>query len=125
MVSAEPSKTGSLPVPSNKTRPFAVLVDSLAVDNVPPEMFEAFKPVRAVPIPEAIVPKAGVINVGDVDKTTFPEPVVDEDAEPKAAAIWFPEVALLAIEFTAVEDIVTSPVTVCGFWGENGLEPVK
>ena len=40
---------------------------------------EIGKPVQLVSVPDVGVPNAGVTNVGDVDKTTLPDPVVAEE----------------------------------------------
>ncbi len=92
-------------------------------------------PLIFVPTNALGVPKAGVTNVGELAKTTLPAPVVPELAEPKAAAIWLPDVALLAILNTnePADDVMSPPVyagiallgtVVTGVVGANGVEPV-
>ena len=50
-------------------------VPPLATGSVPVTPVVNGKPVRFVATPDDGVPSAGVTNVGEVDKTTLPEPV--------------------------------------------------
>jgi len=122
-VMPEPAEFKAAPT---ETPAAEVLATVLAV----PAVKLAAVPDILVPTNALGVPKAGATKVGDEDKTTAPDPVtvpavLPAVAEVKAVAIWLPAVLLLAILVTAVEEIVTSPVTVCGDCGAKGVLPVK
>ena len=54
--------------------------NAVASAAVPPMFSAAAVPVMLVPTNADGVPRAGATNVGEVDKTTLPVPVVDNDA---------------------------------------------
>src|ERR1700677_4122908 len=63
---------------------------SLAEGIVPVLRLLAFKAVKAVPTPEAIVPSAGVTRAGEFDNTVLPVPVDDVTPVPPLATASVP-----------------------------------
>jgi len=83
----------------------AVPEPPFAIGNMPVTAVVSGKPVAFVKTPDAGVPSAGVIKVGDVFKTTEPVPVlVATPVPPCATAIW-PEI--IAVVTTPVEPVPT------------------
>lgn len=87
-------------------------VPPLADGNVPVTPVDNGKPVALVKVTDVGVPKIGVTSVGDVDKTTDPEPVEDVTPVPPLATasvpatVTAPEVAVDGVKPVVPKDIV-------------------
>jgi hypothetical protein len=66
-------------------------VPPFATGNVPVTPVVKGNPVAFVKVPDVGVPKIGVTSVGDVDKTTLPEPVEVVTPVPPAATANVPK----------------------------------
>ena len=78
----------------------------MATGSVPVTPVVSGKPVALVKVADAGVPRAGVTSVGDVDRTTFPEPVEVVTPVPPLATAKVPASVMVPAEVMGPPDVV-------------------